>query len=158
MKELIEHLTPHQIIFSKACGDYQGDEFIIFARRKGDYQDSLDVCLIVYGYGSCSGCDEIERAKSDGDMPELLDILSKHLRGAHVIASDPSSKQDWVARLDGLINDRAGYDYWATDETVKALRDEAVAALAAWSLVGANFAPFPALDWQEDSFPLALEA
>lgn len=90
----------YEILLQVDDSDYQGDSRLIF--RNGDQYG-----LLIFGWGSCSGCDALQACDSMKEIAELRDSLHGQikwdsLRGLH----DYITNKDWEL------------DYaWHADET-----------------------------------------
>ena len=60
-------------------GDYQGD-WAAVVKDDGGYYTSGAVGFLVYGYGSCSGCDEWEAAESAVERAEIVVRMATAIR------------------------------------------------------------------------------
>lgn len=49
--------------------DYQGDSFYLLRNRSGEYG------ILIFGWGSCSGCDALQACSSLNDVENLRDSL-----------------------------------------------------------------------------------
>lgn len=68
---LIESLG--EIILQVDDHDYQGDSRVIF-KRGGEYG------LLIFGWGSCSGCDALQACSTYQDIEELRSRLASDIR------------------------------------------------------------------------------
>jgi hypothetical protein len=87
-------------------GSYQGDHVALIEGEPG-------VGLIVFGYGSCSGCDELEAIApygEDEDWQPVIDFAARLREGVHW---EPSrgALRDWV-------NARPENHWWSCDEEI----------------------------------------
>jgi hypothetical protein len=53
--------------------DYQGDSRVL-------YEDGEKIGLLIFGWGSCSGCDALKGCSSLGDVQELCDDLQNQIK------------------------------------------------------------------------------
>ena len=91
----------YEILLQVDDDDYQGDSRVLF-------QDGERVGLLVFGWGSCSGCDALEACATYEDLQELWDSMYNNI---HWEASKETmlayiSNKDW--ELDWS---------WSADET-----------------------------------------
>ena len=70
--EVLEEL-PGRLVSSVDLGDYQGDTLAVFKRR-GKY------AFLVFGWGSCSGCDALYGCNDWEDFCELRESLVGSMR------------------------------------------------------------------------------
>lgn len=78
MKKITEHVgsylglvesTGFEVVLDECLGDWEGDYFALV--RNGD-----QYCLVVQGYGSCSGCDPLESIYGEDEkaLAEMSDL------------------------------------------------------------------------------------
>jgi hypothetical protein len=108
----------YEVVTFDTIGSYEGDHFVVL-------RDGERYGWVVFGYGSCSGCDELEAAapwNEDGDWTEVVK-LSDELR----------AKVEWhdlaAALADRLAALERGNEWWLNDSEGRDARDRAVAAL-----------------------------
>lgn len=88
-------------------GSYQGDHLALL-------RDGESVGLVVFGYGSCSGCDELyasEPLDEDGDWSEVV-ALRDSLEDEIVWHPSPRALLDW-------IDANPQNHWWSYDEEVQ---------------------------------------
>lgn len=83
--------------FGKVVGqvdeqNYSGDSFVLYQRESG-------YAVLIFGWGSCSGCDALQACHSMSDIAEVIDFLSGQVRefatAADVIAYfDDNSREN----------------------------------------------------------------
>jgi hypothetical protein len=101
-------------VMTECCGSFQGDYVCLF-RRGGDPTGSLEYGFLVFGYGSCSGCDALEAIGDDyQEVVALRDRLYESIRWG--------TPEETVAYLE----EEEKRDWWMYDDEVK----EAVAKVA----------------------------
>jgi len=61
------------ILFSEDTGGWSGETFVFYKLKKG-------YGFLVYGWGSCSYCDALQRCGSVEDVQELMDALSDSMK------------------------------------------------------------------------------
>lgn len=61
--EVLVQSLPHEVLALDVCGSYQGDYLVLLAdgERRG---------FLMIGYGSCSGCDELEAITAYGGQKQ----------------------------------------------------------------------------------------
>jgi hypothetical protein len=108
-----------EVLAFDTCGDYQGDHVALLAdgERRG---------FIVIGYGSCSGCDELDAAKpadEDGDWSGV-ERIREELRGEIHWEPTATVLADYIEADIGKSGANGTEWYWY-DEDVRsaALRD-----------------------------------
>lgn len=84
--------------------DYQGDTRVLY----NDNEKGLG--LLIFGWGSCSGCDALQAVSSHAELQELIDELEQSIKWFKnkKEALDYISNKDW-----------AGEFCWHSDETKK---------------------------------------
>jgi thioredoxin-related protein len=65
--------------------NYQGDSYVYY--HEGDKHG-----VLVFGWGSCSGCDALQACKSIKDIEELIESLRKNIRWF----DSASSLYNWI--------------------------------------------------------------
>lgn len=73
----------YQILIKKDEGGYQGDSFVLFYDESGDHgeYDGMDQYgILVFGWGSCSGCDALQACNYYKDIEKLRDELNDSIR------------------------------------------------------------------------------
>lgn len=65
--ELVNSME-YEIVFDEHDNDYQGDSYYLL-------QDGERYGVLVFGWGSCSGCDALQACSSHGEVVELRDNL-----------------------------------------------------------------------------------
>lgn len=101
------------------CGSYQGDHCVLLAdgERRG---------FTMIGYGSCTGCDELEGIRpydwtTDEGSPDwgpVIDLSERLKAGVHW---EPSSTAlaEWLESM--LVSEGKGTDWFWYDDDVKAV-------------------------------------
>lgn len=108
---LLESLG-HEILLQVDDNDYQGDSRVL-------YRDGERYGLLVFGWGSCSGCDSLQACSTVKDIEELRDRLV-----SDIIWKDSAREMlDFIQTRDWELQ----YS-WHADET-KQFVQEAVAIL-----------------------------
>lgn len=82
---------------------YQVEEFETFGSYQGDHlalvKNGAAIGLIVFGYGSCSGCDELEAitpySDDEADWSPVIEFAEK-LRGDIHWEGDRDQLREWV--------------------------------------------------------------
>ncbi len=57
-----------EILIQEDDDDYQGDSYVL-------YKDGSRYGLLIFGWGSCSGCDALQACNSIKEVQELMDSL-----------------------------------------------------------------------------------
>jgi hypothetical protein len=70
--ELIDSFE-YEILFEEEVGEYQGDYVFIF-RHEGKFG------YLIFGYGSCSGCDSLEAANSIEELESFRQELLRDIK------------------------------------------------------------------------------
>ena len=53
--------------------DYQGDSFVY-------YRDGNSHGILIFGWGSCSGCDALQGCGNESELDELIESMEKDIR------------------------------------------------------------------------------
>jgi hypothetical protein len=96
MKFDVNELSYGQLIGSRFCtvlssssmGEYEGDEFYIVEQANERWGDGVRYGFVSVGYGSCSGCDDLQGADDANEVNELAERIYKSIK--------------WFATLDEL--------------------------------------------------------
>lgn len=105
----------HEMIESEVLGAYQGD--IIYVLKDGER-----VGFLVVGYGSCSGCDELEAVAPWGSRDDWTAVVALRDRlGTEVRWFD--SRDDLAAYL---TSDSPELQWWGHNSEYKTWRDKFV--------------------------------
>ena len=79
---LLESLG-YKIVVKKDDNAYQGDSFILFYDETGDHgeYDGYDQYgILVFGWGSCSGCDALQACDNYNQIEQLRNALHSEIR------------------------------------------------------------------------------
>jgi hypothetical protein len=118
--ELIDSMGFDAVLAEVSTDDYQGDTYSLAIQGSR-------IGLVVFGWGSCSGCDALDAAH--GNLAELTQVRDDIYKGVHWFDSY-QSLADW-------LNDKTkdGNRWYATDETFLRFR-----ALVEASAININIA------------------
>lgn len=99
----------YEVLEFETFGQYQGDHLALL--RDGDR-----LGLIVFGYGSCSGCDELQAIEpwgggEDDDWTEVIEFAER-LRSEVHWSDSRSDLRDWV-------NQTPENHWWSYDDEVR---------------------------------------
>lgn len=94
--------TEWEFIANEATSDYQGDSYVLV-------RDGERVGFLVWGWGSCSGCDAFEGAREDDDAETALTELRERLVGSIVWKDSAENMLAHLSEKDFEI-ERLGYD------------------------------------------------
>ena len=97
----------HEIVDQEEFGSYQGD--LIYILRDGDRHG-----LLVIGYGSCSGCDELEARQpwdDEGDWSGVIALADELRQDVHWEA-DKGALMAWVGA-------HPESHWWAYDNSIR---------------------------------------
>lgn len=72
-RELVESLG-HDVLVEVTDSDYQGDSRFLLRAKAGDGA-GVRFGYLKFGWGSCSGCDSLEAARTVADLASLSDEL-----------------------------------------------------------------------------------
>lgn len=97
-----------QVIIKQDDKDYRGDSRILYKGESGRYG------YLIFGWGSCSGCDSLQRSESYEDIDRLINFLKTQLK--------------WFDSLDELKEYFKTKDWeldweWHSDETKRFIKD-----------------------------------
>lgn len=81
--------------------DYQGDSRVL-------YDEAGRIGILIFGWGSCSGCDALQACKSIEDVQQLCDELQDEIKWF----DDKNQALQWV-----LTHDWRGDYSWHRNET-----------------------------------------
>lgn len=102
------------VVLQVDSGSYSGDSFILYRRPRGVFG------FLVFGWGSCSGCDALLSCRTISDVAELMRDLDNQI----VWGTAEKIKEHLLARgpeTDYYVNDCGGF--------FKAFRADALALL-----------------------------
>lgn len=107
----------HEVIDQDEFGSYQGD--LIYLLREGDRHG-----LLVLGYGSCSGCDELQSVEPWDDEGDWTDVVLLAVRLAGEVHWEPTkgALMDWV-------NSYPENHWWSYDHSIRKWLNDRGAAL-----------------------------
>jgi hypothetical protein len=99
---------PYEVLDFETFGSYQGDHLALL--KNGDA-----IGLVVFGYGSCSGCDKLEAITpwdddEDSDWQPLIDFAAT-LRDAIHWEGDRDQLREW-------IDARPENNWWSYDNEI----------------------------------------
>ena len=92
---------PGYVLHSFDVGDYQGDTFYLL-------KDGTRYGVLVFGYGSCSGCDALQGCESDVQrVTELRNDMYNSIvwRESAEMMRDYLNTRDWSLEWYGNMND-----------------------------------------------------
>lgn len=73
----------YEILVREDDQEYQGDSFILYFDRNGDHgeHDGMDQYgILIFGWGSCSGCDALQGCQSYREIDDLRKSLHESIR------------------------------------------------------------------------------
>lgn len=79
------------VAYIEQLGSYEGDYFVL-------YDDDIGYGVLIFGYGSCSGCDALEACDTLHQAAELLQSLDN----AIIRFDDWTELMKWIDSRDGL--------------------------------------------------------
>lgn len=106
--ELIDSME-YNIVFEETIGSYQGDYLYFF-------EDSDKYGLLVFGYGSCSGCDSLEACSDEKEVTSLRDSIESEIKWF-------KTKEE-VAKFIWDTDKKAFKDWWYYDDEADKFLDK----------------------------------
>jgi hypothetical protein len=88
-QELIDSME-YEVLLQVDAGSWQGDTYALL-------RDGARYGVLVFGWGSCSGCDALAACSSDADVTELRDELHARIvwRDSRAGMLDYFREHDW---------------------------------------------------------------
>lgn len=87
------------VLVEHSAGSYQGDSFFVI-------RDGCRLGVLIFGWGSCSGCDALQACSSLDELQKLCDSLESSIV--------------WVDTLEGMLRWREdrneANDFWMRDD------------------------------------------
>lgn len=90
----------HKILLQVDDHDYQGDSRLILKHTNGRYG------MLIFGWGSCSGCDALQACNSYADLDELRKSLNDGItwmskKALHKYISTKDWELEWAWHTEG---------------------------------------------------------
>ena len=98
------------VAVSESGGDYSGDTFVLYDRGGDKFG------YLVFGWGSCSGCDMLQSCGSYQDVDDIIDRLESDIQ--------VKSREDMLSWL--LDDEVQSTKFYMSDEAWKTFRQKAV--------------------------------
>lgn len=108
--ELVDSME-YEVLFHEDIGSYQGD-YLYFLKdedRSSVLSDDARYGLLVFGYGSCSGCDSLQACSNETDVTDLRNNIHNNIKWfkskqavvKFINNKDTQPFKDWYWREDG---------------------------------------------------------
>ena len=88
-----------EVLHSIVCGSYSGDQLILVQ------DEDQRLGLLVFGYGSCSGCDSLQACNSLDDLSELRDRLYRDIAWFGSAAEFDAIRAKWEESNSWMAHD-----------------------------------------------------
>jgi len=109
---IIQHIAPEILHLSEDAG-YEGDTFVLGRTSAGE------VVWVEIGWGSCSGCDELQACSTVADIVALANNISDSAKRF----ATPAEALDWFVSHDWAGDYQSATKKAAVEAALKILRD-----------------------------------